>query len=117
MDQLNTRNKENSFLKTCLKTQQRFVVDNTNPSREERGKYIEAAKAKKFKVIGYYFRSGIEKAIERNALREGKENIPEKGIRGTLNRLEIPSKEEGFDELYSVEIEGDDFVIRDWEGA
>lgn len=117
MDQLNTRNKENSFLKTCLKTQQRFVVDNTNPSREERRKYIEAAKAKKFKVIGYYFRSGIEKAIERNALREGKENIPEKGIRGTLNRLEIPSKEEGFDELYSVEIEGDDFVIRDWEGA
>lgn len=117
MDQLNTRNKENLFLETCLISQQRFVVDNTNPTRAERRKYIAAAKAKKFKVIGYYFKSSIESAIQRNELRTGKENIPEKGIWGTLNRLEIPAKEEGFDELYSVEIEGNNFVIRNWENT
>lgn len=111
MDQLNTRNKENMFLHTCLKSQQRFVVDNTNPTKEERQKYIELAKAKKFKVTGYYFQSTIEKALERNSGRMGKEKIKESGIWGTFNKLEPPVIEEGFDELYLVEIEGDDFEV------
>lgn len=111
MDQLNTRNKENIFLHTCFRTQQRFVVDNTNPTKEERQKYIEFAKAKKFKVIGYYFRSTIEKALERNSGRMGKEKIKETGIWGTYNKLEPPAIEEGFDELYLVDIEGDDFEV------
>ena len=38
MDLLNTRNKENRFLETCFHTQARFVVDNTNPTSEERKK-------------------------------------------------------------------------------
>ncbi len=34
LDQLNTRNKEHKFLEVCYQTQQRFVVDNTNPTKE-----------------------------------------------------------------------------------
>ncbi|MFT5618509.1 MAG: tRNA(His) 5'-end guanylyltransferase [Arenicella sp.] len=44
MDLLNTRNKENSWLETCFKSHQRFVVDNTNPTKEERAKYINSDK-------------------------------------------------------------------------
>lgn len=55
LDMLKTRNKEQQFLQLCLNTGQKFVVDNTNPSIAERKKYIEAAKAVRFAVIGYFF--------------------------------------------------------------
>src|SRR5687768_2528674 len=72
MDLLNTRNKELKFLETCLSTQQPFVVDNTNPGKEDRARYISIAREFKFKVIGYYFQSKIEDALARNSSRQGK---------------------------------------------
>jgi predicted kinase len=114
LDQLNTRNKEQKFIDTCLSTQQPFVVDNTNPTKEDRAKYIAVSVANKFKIIGYYFQSKLNEALIRNNQRLGKENIPEIGIKGTFNKLEIPSFEEGFDELYYVEIENGNFKITNW---
>jgi predicted kinase len=114
LDQLNTRNKEQKFIETCLLTRQAFVVDNTNPTKEERAKYISVAKENKFKVIGYYFQSKLAEALTRNSQRTGKENIPEIGIKGTFSKLEMPSQEEGFDELYYVEIENNNFLIKEW---
>ncbi len=115
MDQLNTRNKENQFIAFCLQTQHPFVVDNTNPSKTERSRYIAVAKENKFKVIGYYFQSKIGEAMTRNSQRQGKENIPESGIKGTFARLELPEFSEGFDELYYVEISENNFTIKPWE--
>jgi predicted kinase len=114
LDQLNTRNKEDKFIETCLLTQQPFVVDNTNPTKAERQKYIASAKACGYRVIGYYFQSKIEEAMIRNARRTGKENIPEVGIRGTYAKLEIPAFDEGFDELYYVEMNDENFQIKNW---
>jgi predicted kinase len=114
LDQLNTRNKEQKFIETCLLTQQAFVVDNTNPTKEDRAKYITAAKENKFRVVGYYFQSKLAEAFIRNGQRTGKENIPEIGIKGTFSRLEKPSREEGFDELYYVELENNTFTIKEW---
>lgn len=111
LDQLNTRNKEQVFIQACFSVQQRFVVDNTNPAKDERAKYIEAAKAHKYKVIGYYFKSTVNDAIMRNSQRIGKENIREIGIRATNNKLEVPSIGEGFDKLYSVEIIDNTFNV------
>jgi predicted kinase len=114
LDQLNTRNKEQKFIETCLLTQQPFVVDNTNPTKEDRAKYISQAKANKFKVIGYYFQSKLVEALARNSQRAGKENIAEIGIKGTFSKLALPTFEEGFDELYYVEIENNAFIIKEW---
>lgn len=114
LDQLNTRNKENKFIETCINTQQAFVVDNTNPSVNDRAKYISIAKANKFKVIGYYFQSKLSESLSRNSLRSGKENIAEIGIKGTFSKLELPGYEEGFDELYYVEIEDNSFQVKKW---
>jgi len=114
LDQLRTRNREWKFIDTCLATQQPFVVDNTNPTKESRLRYISAAKTRKFKIIGYYFQSKINESIKRNSQREGKENIPEVGIRGTFGKLEVPSYDEGFDELYYVAIENNQFIIEKW---
>ncbi|MFT3824789.1 MAG: AAA family ATPase [Chitinophagaceae bacterium] len=114
LDQLNTRNKEQKFIETCIATRHPFVIDNTNPTREERQKYISIAKTNKFKVTGYYFRSKLTEAIERNNHRTGKELIPEIGIKGTYKRLELPVPEEGFDKLYYVEINEQAFTIKEW---
>ncbi|MDQ3192591.1 MAG: ATP-binding protein [Bacteroidota bacterium] len=111
LDMLKTRNKEEQFLALCLSSKQRFVIDNTNPTKEERKKYILLAREHKFKVVGYYFHSDLFDALNRNSQRQGKENIPEVGVRGTFNKLEIPLIDEGFDELFIVELKNNAFVI------
>lgn len=115
LDQLKTRSRERKFFEVCLETSQKFVVDNTNPKITDRQKYILDAKKKKFKIIGYYFQSKIDEALLRNNKRKGKENIPEVGIKGTFRQLEKPTYEEGFDEIFYVEINDNFFIIKDWE--
>jgi predicted kinase len=112
MDLLHTRNKESKMMQFCLELQQRFVVDNTNPTRKERLKYIEAARRYRFKLIGYYFYTDITAAIDRNDKRKGKECIPLAGIKGTYKKLEAPLYEEGFDELYQVIIIPHGFAVQ-----
>lgn len=114
LDLLNTRNKFNRFLQTCLDTQSKCVVDNTNLTVEERRALIEKAKEKKYKIIGYYFSSSIQEAIARNETRQGKERIPDVGIRGSYSKLQLPTYEESFDELFYVKIEEGTFTISNW---
>lgn len=115
MDLLNTRNKENQFLSTCFRTQARFVVDNTNPTLEERKKYIALAKENKYEVIGYFFSSSIDEALKRNSARPGKEKVPDLGIKGCYGKLEIPTAKEGFDKLYFVRAIDNEFIVEDWK--
>lgn len=115
LDLLNTRNKENLFLDTCLRSQSKFVVDNTNPTRNERRKYIELARTHNYEITGYYFSSSLEEAIMKNKTRKGKEKIPDIGIRNTYKKLEIPSYEEGFDQLYFVSIGKNGYITQEWK--
>lgn len=116
LDLLNTRNKEEKIIKTCLTLHQKIVIDNTNPTQNDRKRYIDWAKSAKYKVIGYYFQSKIQDSIARNNQRIGKEKITEKGIVGTFNRLELPDLSEGFDELYFVSLLPEKgFNIQKWE--
>jgi predicted kinase len=115
LDLLKTRHRERCFLQTCIETRQPFVVDNTNPTRAERQVYIEAAKRAGFRVIGYYFQSRVEDCLRRNAQRPGGERIPVPGILGAAGRMQLPHREEGFDELYYVRIdENSRFVVEEW---
>ena len=105
LDMLKTRHREQLLLHACVEAKQPFVVDNTNPSVEERARYIELARSGDFRVVGYFFRSWPKEALARNERRTGKARIPEKGILGTYKRLRTPTAEEGFDELYQVRID------------
>ena len=102
MDLLRTRNRERLFLEACIRSQMRFVVDNTNPTAAERQKYIELAKAARYEIIGYYFTSTTKDAVARNSQRSGRFLVPEKGIYGTNKRLVKPSLAEGYNLLYHV---------------
>lgn len=115
LDELHTRNKERLLLEKCIDEGLSFVADNTNPTRYDREKYILAAKKAGFKVVGYYFRSSIGESIERNAARSGRTNVPKTAIMHTHAILELPSYDEGFDELYYVRIENGEFITEKWE--
>jgi predicted kinase len=110
-DVLKTAHREREFIETCLRTQQPFVIDKVNARREQRAEYIRAAKAARFRVVGYYFKSGTRAAIARNQQRSGKEKIPVAGILGAYKQLEVPATDEGFDELYCVSLHAENQFI------
>jgi predicted kinase len=64
LDLLKTRHREKRLLETCLEITQSFVIDNTNPTSEDRKRYIEPAKNKGFQIIRYYFKSKIADSIK-----------------------------------------------------
>lgn len=115
LDMLKTRHRERVLLEACLEARQPFVVDNTNVTVAERAKYIEQAKLAGFRVVGFYFKSDVRAAIERNSHRIGAEYIPVIGILATSGRLQLPRRGEGFDALYYVSMsEAGVFVVEEW---
>ncbi len=102
LDTLHTRNKENIAMEEAFGAGRDMVIDNTNPTAEDRKKYIEKAKQYGYRVIGYFMQSRVQECTARNELREGKAKIPARAIAATSNKLELPTYEEGFDELYFV---------------
>lgn len=104
LDMLRTRHREHTLLHTCLALQQALVVDNTNPTREDRRRYIEPALAAGFSVTGYYFESNALRSMTRNQQRTGRSRVPDVAIRDACRRLEHPGPDEGFHQLWFVRI-------------
>lgn len=103
---LKTRHREWVLFQACLEAKQPVVVDNTNPTKIDRARYIIPAKAAGFRIIGYYFQSGIDDALKRNRRRKLDKIIPDRGLQATQAKLEPPSYQEGFDQLFTVRITG-----------
>ncbi len=83
------------------------VVDNTNPTAAERAALIRIARLHGARVIGYFFDVTTRAAVARNAVRSGQAKVPNVAIFTVARRLEVPSKTEGFDQLFRVEIADD----------
>ncbi len=115
LDMLRTRHREQLLLRACIEGQQRFVVDNTNPTVAERARYIIPAREEGFRIVGYVFPPDVGGSIRRNAGRDRRERVPPAAIGGTAKRLEIPQYDEGYDELYVVRINDTGaFVAEEW---
>lgn len=118
LDVLRTRHREQAFLETCLRTGQRFVVDNTNVSIAERARFVGPGRAAHFVVAGYFFEPDPGAAYLRNSQREHRQRVPPAGIFGTLKRLQRPALTEGFDQLFRIRIpEPGRFEIEPWIGG
>jgi predicted kinase len=117
LDMLKTRRREELLLHACLAMQQSFVVDNTNPTAEERARYIPPARAAGFRIAGYYFESSLGDAIRRNSTRAPEAQVPVKAIGATRKKLQLPTPGEGFDALYTVRIApAGGFEVAPWAG-
>ena len=115
LDTLRTRKKEKDALRLAISRKENIIIDNTNPTKADRVKYIEAGKASQYKITGCFMESEPEDCIERNNSRTGKERVPVFVITNTWEKLEIPGYEEGFDELFFVKITAAGFTVSKWE--
>lgn len=106
LDMLKTRHREKIIFEACLASKTKMVIDNTNPTKADRARYIGHAKDAGFEVIAYYFETDLKTALARNSHRIGKANIPKVGVCATYNKLEVPSLDEGFDAIFQIKIVG-----------
>ncbi|HLW81481.1 MAG TPA: ATP-binding protein [Candidatus Acidoferrales bacterium] len=107
LDMLRTRRREQLLFAACLQAKQSLVIDNTNPLRSDRARYIEPARTAGFRVIAYFFKITLPEAMRRNNQRVGKGKIPAAGVAGTFRKMQAPEWQEGYDELYTVTLSPD----------
>ncbi len=101
----NRKNKgeyQEALIREALGSGRSVVVDNTNPRVEDRQSLVLIAREYSARVIGLYFRSTRELAIERNNLRQGRARVPYVAIANTLKMFSPPTWSEGYDEFYEV---------------
>jgi predicted kinase len=115
LDLLGTRQREDVLLHACLAIGQPFVIDNTSPAAKTRRRYASLARAAGFRTTLYHFQGAGADAARRNALRPVDERVPSVAIFGALKKFQRPTPEEGFDEIFTVEISaGGAFVVTPW---
>ena len=102
LDTLHTRNKERLLLAQCIADGKNIAIDNTNPTKADRQRYIPMLREAGYRITGYFFESRVKDCIRRNEKRTGKAQVPNMVIAATSNKLELPSLAEGFDDLYFI---------------
>ena len=113
LDTLHTRNKERIALEECISAGKNIVIDNTNPTKLDRQRYIPMLRQAGYRIIGYFFESRVKDCIRRNEQRTGTARVPNAAIAATSNKLELPSLEEGFEELYFISRRGESVMQKE----
>jgi predicted kinase len=78
------------------------VVDNTNPTPEERAPLVDLAHRLGTRAVAYYLDLPVADCVARNRAREGRDRVPDVAIFATAKKLVPPATFEGFDTLYTV---------------
>jgi predicted kinase len=92
------------LIEEALRAGQNVVVDNTNPTPEDRAPLIAAGRAHGAQIIGYYFPARVGEVLARNRTRQGQARVPDIAIFATAKHLQAPTIAEGFDAVYQVRI-------------
>jgi predicted kinase len=94
--------KQEILVEKALAAERSVVVDNTNPSKQVRAPLVAIGKRHGARVIAYYFECPVKTCLMRNRAREGKAKVPDVAIFVTAKKLQIPTVDEGFDEVHVV---------------
>ncbi|MEB3178602.1 MAG: ATP-binding protein [Nostocaceae cyanobacterium] len=114
----NKNRKQAELIAAAFEAERSVVVDNTNPTVEDRTKLISLGQAYGVQIIGYYFGSRVSDCLQRNHQRSGKAKVPEVGIYATAKKLVVPTFSEGFNNLFYVQIDtSGTFEITPWFDA
>jgi predicted kinase len=107
----NRNGRQAQLIEDALGTGTSVVVDNTNPTVEDRRTLIELGRRFGARIVGHYFDSTVRECIERNRLRAGRARVPDVAIYTTASRLVPPSYSEGFDRLFRVRLIASSFDV------
>lgn len=116
-DMLRTRHREKLLVDACIDAKQPFVVDATNPTIEDRARYVTPAKSAKFRVIGIEFHVPVALAVERIATRPGNRKVPEKAVYITAAKLQSLSFDEGFDQIWLAFVTAEGIELKEKQRA
>lgn len=100
----NRTRRQAQLIQSALLAGRSVVVDNTNPTVEERFSLIESGCTYGAQIIGYYFESHVKPCFERNRQRLGKDCVPDVAIYATIKKLVSPTYAEGFHQLFYVRL-------------
>jgi predicted kinase len=78
------------------------VVDNTNPSPQERAPLVALARAAGVPVRAVWLDTPLQVCLDRNEARTGRARVPLVGVHATRSRLSPPSVDEGFERVAVV---------------
>ena len=115
LDTLGTRAQERAAFEAALAARRSIVIDNTNVTKTLRVRYIAPAKAAGYRVVGLIFQSVVAACLARTEQREGTAKVKRLAVLGMSAQLELPSKDEGFDNLFFVRITDGLFEIEPWK--
>ena len=107
----NRNKRQKELIKAALEAGRSVVVDNTNPTVEDRRPLVGLGHGFGARIIGCYFESAVRECLARNARREGKERVPDVAIYATAKKLVPPARVEGFDELLYVQLNDSAFKV------
>jgi predicted kinase len=111
----NPARRQRQLIEEALGAGRSVIVDNTNPTLEDRAELISLARAFGATVVAYYFESRLADCLDRNRQRPGKGSVPVVALYATRKRLCRPSPAEGYDRLYYVRVLGAGrFDVQDW---
>jgi len=93
----NNRKKEFQYIEECLKEGRSVIVDDTNLTAPLRKQHIDLAKKFNARVRGIFMNTSVALLEQRQKRRRN--SIPLAVIYKQINELEVPTMEEGFDQL------------------
>jgi predicted kinase len=100
-----------ALIEEALGAGRSVVVDNTSPRMEDRAPLIAAARRHGARVAGYFLDTPRGECLQRNRQREGRARVPDVAVHVAAARLKPPTREEGFDELFTVRSAGGAFEV------
>lgn len=116
-DMLRTHHRLEVLFHAALAVQQSLVLDNTNPTKQARARWIASARAAGFRVTAHWLDVPLADALDRNALREGKARVPDAAILGFAAKLEPPELAEGFAAIHRVRLIDHVYVVDRLDGS
>jgi predicted kinase len=94
------------LISQALQAGESVAVDNTNVSPAGRAPLIALARTHGARVVGYFFETTTREAVGRNRGRSDK-RVPNVAIFAAAKRLVVPTRAEGFDALWRVQVTRD----------
>lgn len=91
-----------ALIEESLRAGRPVVVDNTSPRVADRAPLIAAARRHGARVVGYVLDTTRGECLRRNRERGGRARVPDVAVHVAAARMEPPSRDEGFDELFTV---------------